>query len=439
MVNMIYRENQALIWDKGRTITQGEFLQKAACLAGLLATEKADIINLCRNRYHFMLIFCAALMLKRLTILPPNPLAQVVDALLQQPAQTPKIQLDDAHVLQMLETVDTQTSVFAPRLPEDDFPAVTLFTSGTTGSHVAHTHHWHLLRNKGYMLHQALCLESACHSVVTVPPQHMYGLEMSVLLPLLGGHAVESGQPMFPEDIRTLLQHLPAPRMLVTTPLHLKACLLHEGIWPKTAHVISATAPLSLELAHTAKRWAERVSEIYGCTETGSLACRQLPQEMLWTPLAGVSLSHHNACWYAHEAHRVSHPLSDALHQLEDGRFQLLGRHRDMVKIAGKRHSLSALSSLLQAAPGVVDAVVLPPGEGFSDQRLSALIVMDKHHDVAHIKAWLRERIDAVFIPRPFVVVNEIPRNAMGKLPRQNLEHLLVDLKKSRIEGEYLV
>jgi hypothetical protein len=60
--------------------------------------------------------------------------------------------------------------------------------------------------------------------VATVPPQHSYGFESSVLLALLGGAAFDSGRPFYPADIVAALERLPRPRALVTTPFHLKTC-----------------------------------------------------------------------------------------------------------------------------------------------------------------------------------------------------------------------
>ena len=80
--------------------------------------------------------------------------------------------------------------------------------------------------------------------VATVPPQHMYGLEMSILLPALGDMAVHCGRPMFPQDVAGALADVPEPRVLVTTPVHLRV-LSESGIrFPDTALIMSATAPL---------------------------------------------------------------------------------------------------------------------------------------------------------------------------------------------------
>jgi acyl-coenzyme A synthetase/AMP-(fatty) acid ligase len=46
-----------------------------------------------------------------------------------------------------------------------------------------------------------LWAESGMSVLATVPPQHMYGLESSVLFPLQNGLALHAGMPFFPADI----------------------------------------------------------------------------------------------------------------------------------------------------------------------------------------------------------------------------------------------
>jgi acyl-coenzyme A synthetase/AMP-(fatty) acid ligase len=54
--------------------------------------------------------------------------------------------------------------------------------------------------------------------VATVPPQHMYGFESSVLLAMHGGATLDAGRPFYPADVVAALATTPAPRALVTTP-----------------------------------------------------------------------------------------------------------------------------------------------------------------------------------------------------------------------------
>ena len=77
------------------------------------------------------------------------------------------------------------------------------------------------------------------------------------------------------------------------------------------------------------------------------------------------------------------------------------------------------------AIPGVRDGCFfLPDGDGGTVARLAAFEVTDSL-SAAEIAAALRERIDPVFLPRPLHLVERLPRNAAGKLPRTALQALL--------------
>ena len=85
---------------------------------------------------------------------------------------------------------------------------------------------------------------------------------------------------------------VPRPRALVTTPFHLRA-LLDAGVAvPPLDFILSATAPLSEDLARRAEAaLGAPLLEIYGCTETGQLASRRSTATRHWHLLGDVRLS----------------------------------------------------------------------------------------------------------------------------------------------------
>ena len=118
----------------------------------------------------------------------------------------------------------------------------------------------------------------------TVPAQHSYGIESTVLLAMLGGAAFDAGRPFYPADVAAALERLPEPRALVTTPFHLKTLLRSGLVLPRTALTLSATAPLSPQLAAQAEAaLGGQLVEIYGCTEAGQVASRRTTAGELWT------------------------------------------------------------------------------------------------------------------------------------------------------------
>jgi acyl-coenzyme A synthetase/AMP-(fatty) acid ligase len=125
-------------------------------------------------------------------------------------------------------------------------------------------------------------------------------------------------------------------------------------------------------------------------------------------------------------------PLADIIETCADGRFLLHGRHADLVNIAGKRTSLAYLNHQLGALPGVVDAAFfLPdtpePSEGAEAVTRLVAFAVAPTLDARTLMAGLRPRLDAIFLPRPLVLVDALPRNSTGKLTRQALQSLYTE------------
>jgi acyl-coenzyme A synthetase/AMP-(fatty) acid ligase len=266
----------------------------------------------------------------------------------------------------------------------------------------------------------------------------MYGMELSVLLPLLGGAAVHAARPFFPEDIARTLFDASVPRLLVTTPVHLRALVASEVRLPELAGIVSATAPLSTELAAAAEaRFGCEVRELFGSTETCVIARRRTARESAWTPLPGVRLAPQPDGTAVHGAHLPGPvTLADLIELVDngrldngsepDGRFHLRGRNADLLEIAGKRASLGDMTRKLLAIPGVEDGVVFQLDEAGPDgvRRIAALAVAPDL-DERTILAALRTCIDPVFLPRPLKRIPHLPRSETGKLPRLALVALL--------------
>jgi acyl-coenzyme A synthetase/AMP-(fatty) acid ligase len=193
--------------------------------------------------------------------------------------------------------------------------------------------------------------------------------------------------------------------------------------------VLSATAPLSAQLALAVEvRLQAPLLEIYGSTETGQIASRRTTEGTEWTLYPGVALSAGDGSMRASGGH-VEQPttLADELELLTAGRFLLHGRTADLINIAGKRSSLGYLNHQLNAVPGVIDgAFFMPDQQDHHDHGVTRLMafVVAPGMKPATLLAALRERIDTVFLPRPIVLLDSLPRNSTGKLPRDTLQAL---------------
>jgi acyl-coenzyme A synthetase/AMP-(fatty) acid ligase len=265
----------------------------------------------------------------------------------------------------------------------------------------------------------------------------MYGLETTIMLPIQHGMAFHVGRPLFPEDVRSALAEVPSPRILVTTPLHIKACVTACTRLPPVEFILSATAPLPVSLAKQAETLLETsVYEVYGFTEAGSVATRRTIAGDTWHVLDGITLLQKSDRCYLQAPYLVEPiPFPDLVSLQGPQQFVLHSRGADLVNIGGHRVSLGDLNHKLNKIEGVQDGVFFLPDEtGTSVTRLTAFVVAPGKA-AEHILSALRTVIDPVFLPRPLHLVPNLPRNETGKLTREALLELLQELHKEERHG----
>lgn len=443
--------DQTLAWRDGAPVSVRAFLADVRRVAAALP-EGGHVFNVCADRYRFTVSLCATLLSGRISLLPSTHTPEMVRALASF--------APDAFCLH--DSDDCAIDLPRMRYPEDAAPCVDsaddtdvpmidgarvaayVFTSGSTGAPVPHRKTWgFLVKNvRAAAARLGLLGGTPATLVGTVPPQHMYGFESTVLLALLGGLAFSNRQPFYPVDIRAELAAVPEPRVLVSSPIHLRALFANEAPLPPAALVLSATAPLSEKLALDAEaRLAAPLMEIYGSTETGQIATRRTSRGAAWELFPDVTLTpraddNGDTTMWASGGHvETPVPMGDALELIDGAFFLLHGRRADLINIAGKRTSLAYLNHQLNAIPGVIDGVFHMPDDTPADdeavRRLMALVVAPEL-DAAELQRALRERIDAAFMPRPLLFFDSLPRNATGKLPRDVLTRLVAQERERR-------
>jgi acyl-coenzyme A synthetase/AMP-(fatty) acid ligase len=430
---------RAVAFDRDSEITLSAFLDHVRGLAATLP-DRPCALNLCEDRYRFLVAFCAVALRGQTTLLPPSRTRAAIDEVRAQHPDSYCLGDGDAcgceplsplpHYVRVPDVLPERAGD-APHIDDDVLVAIG-FTSGSTGKPTPNRKSWRGFRTSTAQNLAALAdlwpAGATPHVVATVPPQHMYGLELSVLLPLLGVAAVHRARPFFPEDIAGALRDACAHRLLVTTPVHLRALVASDVALPPLAGIVTSTAPLPQALAAAAEaRFGCEVRELFGSTETCVIARRRTAREEAWTPLQGVRLQPQPDGTLVHGAHlAVPVPLADLVELEPDGRFRLRGRQSDLLEIAGKRASLGDLTRRLLAIPGVEDGVVfqLDAAAAGGVQRIAALVVAPTLDEGAILRA-LRAGIDPVFLPRRLRRVPALPRNDTGKLPRAALLRLL--------------
>ncbi len=415
----------------GQPMSVRRFLSDVAALSAALPCH-GHVVNLCADRYRFAVGLAAALSRRQVTLLPPNDTPGTLKELAEDFVDLYCLSDNGPTPLPLPcmaypEELGEMPASAAPLVPAAQ-RAVLLFTSGSTGRPKPQAKSWGTLVRSALAAGNDLGVGALHGATVigTVPHQHSYGLESTVLLALQHGLAIHAERPFYPSDIRAALAAASRPRLLVSTPIHLRA-LLAEAVDPPAADlVISATAPLSRALAVEAEaRFGAPLREIYGCSEAGQLALRETARETAWRCLEGVALRQdERGTWATGAPVETATLLQDVIELSGPRRFLLHGRTSDLVNIAGKRTSLAHLNHQLTAIEGVRDGLFVMPEE--SGERVTRLVafVVAPGMTVAAILRALRRRVDAAFLPRPLMLVDALPRNFMGKLSREALLQL---------------
>jgi len=400
------------------------------------------VCNLCSSRLAFLVTLLATLRNGSLMVLPPSQSDADIAAVLEARPNT--IVVGDAPGVDPACASAFPPSVYVACRPEWkpcttrasdlawqpawDAVAVLLHTSGTTGDPQPQPKTLLHLLTGALVLGARLAeeieggLDAVDHFVCSVPAQHMFGLECSVMLPLVHGSPVLDRRPLLPADVAAAFDEV-GRCAWIATPMHLRSLVQSGAALPACAFAIVSTMPLGHALALQSEGLlAAPVLEIYGSTETGALAMRRTARETRWSPLDGVSLDPAEGATLGRGAHFASPvQLLDEIVVEANGSFTLLGRKADLIKIAGRRASLAGLNLVLQDLPGLGDGVFYLPATGDPTERL-CLIYSGPPLDRAATRRWLRARLDPVFLPRDFIRLERMPRSETGKLRLHSLD-----------------
>jgi fatty-acyl-CoA synthase len=194
------------------------------------------------------------------------------------------------------------------------------------------------------------------------------------------------------------------------------------------------------------------LTQVYGSTETGSIATtlehryfkdqpksvgRPLPLTEVRVVKPGGALAEPDevgeievrsaaVCsgyWHRHEANHETFVdgwcRTGDLGSVNAGGFlTLAGRAKDMIRSGGENIYPAEVEKVLTDCPGVKDAAVIGvPDERFTEVGCAVLVVRpDDAPDDDALRSFCRERLAGYKVPKHFIRVDELPRNASGKV-----------------------
>lgn len=104
-----------------------------------------------------------------------------------------------------------------------------------------------------------------------------------------------------------------------------------------------------------------------------------------------------------------------------DGYYTLCGRKSDLIISGGFNIYPREIEEFLQEHPAVVEAAVVARQDKMRGEVPVAYVVLESLIETAELLELCREKLASFKVPREFVVVEKLPRNAMGKLQKNLL------------------
>jgi len=110
---------------------------------------------------------------------------------------------------------------------------------------------------------------------------------------------------------------------------------------------------------------------------------------------------------------------------VEDGYYRILGRNSvDIIKSGGYKISALEIEEVLRTHSEVMDCAVVGLEDVEWGEVVAAAIVVRKAVDPPALQEWLKGHIASYRVPRRFLFVKELPRNAMGKVTKNEVKKL---------------
>lgn len=266
--------------------------------------------------------------------------------------------------------------------------------------------------------------------VATIRPEHMYGALWRVRAPKIAGCTVDPAIVFSVEELSAACGRY-GRVLFVTTPSFLEKALSHPDFAALKGHFTAIVTSGSLLRAETSLAVAEVAGvcplEIFGSTETGTVAFRRRVEGEEWTVFPGVAASlSSDGRIEVDSPYAMTRPyvMSDAVRFTASDRFLLLGRTDRRVKILEKYVSLTDVERAMAAHPFV--SRVRVDTYGSSVQRIGALVVLSADGCAAlvassyaelssRIRRDLLPSVGELAFPRRMRFIRELPVNEQGK------------------------
>jgi malonyl-CoA/methylmalonyl-CoA synthetase len=122
---------------------------------------------------------------------------------------------------------------------------------------------------------------------------------------------------------------------------------------------------------------------------------------------------------------------------VENGYYRILDRDSvDIIKSGGYKISALEIEEVLRKHPQLNDcAVVGIPDEEWGELVVAAVVVRNKALDLKQLNEWMRGMMPPYKTPRKYLVVDELPRNDMGKVTKNDVKERFKNIGSFHKQG----
>lgn len=446
--------NPVVFFKKGSVISFNDLYSSVTSLTSFLVKRKEQRWCLfCEDSFAFTVGFLALLHSHKIIVLPQNAQTGTIKAL----------EDDFEAIISEIEVPGTRRDLINPLAVEEecDFafdqltltePCIEMFTSGTTGKPVR------ALKTVAHLVEEVAELErcfgeklGTARVFSTVSHQHIYGLLFKIVWPLSAKRAVFNPNITYPEELFACLPE-GQNNILISSPAHLKRMpdlIDLKELIDFCSFIFSSGGHLPQSASRSfLATFSQAPVEVLGSTETGGIAWRQIDSgsdSCFWQPFSSIEIKAGNdtiplrlcSNYAGDRPGKDWVETGDLIRPLKDGKFELLGRTDSIVKIEGKRVSLTEIEERLTEHDLITKAAVtlLKAGSNTKRERIGAAIVLSQKGQAllattspktvsAAIRQHLRNHFETVTIPRVFRYVRSLPENQQGKVSKDALLRL---------------
>jgi malonyl-CoA/methylmalonyl-CoA synthetase len=112
-----------------------------------------------------------------------------------------------------------------------------------------------------------------------------------------------------------------------------------------------------------------------------------------------------------------------------EGGYRILGRNSvDIIKSGGYKISALEIEEVLRTHPSVSDCCVVGiDDDEWGELVIAAIVPKNDNTDLTELNAWMRTQMPAYKTPRQYKLIPELPRNAMGKVTKNDVKKQLFE------------